>query len=85
MFLTRGLSRYNDRVLMPTICCLYKCSNLEELYLEMADSPAITTYLLAHTLKHLNCVRVLALPKQCNNSPVHDPISDGDCDFYSRR
>ena len=79
MFSTRGLSRYNDRVLMPTICCLYKCSNLEELYLEMADSPAITTYLLAHTLKHLNCVRVLALPKQCNNSPVHDPISDGDC------
>ena len=81
MFSTRGLSRYNDRVLMPTICCLYKCSNLEELYLEMADSPAITTYLLAHTLKHLNCVRVLALPKQCNNRPVHDPISDGDCDI----
>ena len=68
MFSTRGLSRYNDRVLMPTICCLYKCSNLEELYLEMADSPAITTYLLAHTLKHLNCVRVLALPKQCKQS-----------------
>ncbi len=60
--------RYNDRVLMPTICCLHNCTNLEELYLERADSPAITTYLLAHTLKHLNNVRVLALPKQCNNS-----------------
>ena len=50
---------------MPTMCCLHKCNNLEELYLEKADSSAITTYLLAHTLKHLNCVRVLALPKQC--------------------
>ena len=48
--------RYADRVLMPTICCLHKCSNLEELYLEKADSSAITTYLLAHTLKHLNQV-----------------------------
>ena len=91
MFSTLGLSRYNDRVLMPTICCLYKCSNLEELYLEMADSPAITTYLLAHTLKHLNCVRVLALPKQCNNSPALDPncimviliITAGDDDVAS--
>ena len=62
--------RYNDRVLMPTICCLHNCTNLEELYLERADSPAITTYLLAHTLKHLNNVRVLALPKQCNNSKL---------------
>ena len=52
---------------MPTICCLYKCSNMEELYLEKADSSAITTYLLAHTLKHLNCLRVLALPKQCDD------------------
>ena len=52
---------------MPTICCLYKCSNMEELYLEKADSGAITTYLLAHTLKHLNNLRVLALPKQCDD------------------
>ena len=52
---------------MPTICCLHKCNNLEELYIEKADSPAITTYLLAHTLKHLNGVRVLALPKQCDD------------------
>lgn len=59
--------RYNDRVLMPTICCLHNCTNLEELYLERADSPAISTYLLAHTLKHLNNVRVLALPKQCDD------------------
>jgi len=59
--------RYADRVLMPTICCLHKCSNLEELYLEKADSSAITTYLLAHTLKHLNQIRVLALPKQCDD------------------
>jgi len=59
--------RYADRVLMPTICCLHKCNNLEELYIEKADSPAITTYLLAHTLKHLNGVRVLALPKQCDD------------------
>lgn len=59
--------RYADRVLMPTICCLHKCTNLEELYLEKAESPAITTYLLAHTLKHLTSVRVLALPKQCDD------------------
>ena len=44
---------YKDRVLMPTICCLRQCVNLEELYLEKADSPAITTYLLAHILKFL--------------------------------
>jgi len=58
---------YADRVLMPTVCCLHKCSNLEELYLEKADSAAITTYLLAHTLKHLNQIRVLSLPKQCDD------------------
>lgn len=59
--------RYADRVLIPSICCLHKSSALEELYLEKADSPAITTYLLAHTLKHLNNLRVLALPKQCDD------------------
>jgi len=58
---------YADRVLMPTVGCLHKCSNLEELYLEKAESPAITTYLMAHTLKHLNQIRVLALPKQCDD------------------
>lgn len=58
---------YKDRVLMPTVCCLHKCVNLEELYLEKADSPAITTYLLAHILKFLNRLRVLALPKQCDD------------------
>lgn len=58
---------YKDRVLMPTICCLHKCVNLEELYLEKADSPAITTYLLAHILKFLTHLRVLALPKQCDD------------------
>ena len=52
---------------MPTICCLHKCVNLEELYLEKADSPAITTYLLAHILKFLTPLRVLALPKQCDD------------------
>jgi hypothetical protein len=31
--------RYADRVLMPTICCLHKCTNLEELYLEKVDFP----------------------------------------------
>ena len=35
--------------------------------MEKADSVAITTYLLAHTLKHLNNLRVLALPKQCDD------------------
>lgn len=59
--------RYADRVLMPTICCLHKCTNLEELYLEKADSSAITTYLLAHTIKHLNNIRVLSLPKQTDD------------------
>ena len=67
--------RYNDRVLMPTICCLHNCTNLEELYLERADSPAISTYLLAHTLKHLNNVRVLALPKQCNLQKLSQVIN----------
>ena len=58
---------YKDRVLMPTICCLHKCVNLEELYLEKADSPSITSYLLAHILKFLTHLRVLALPKQCDD------------------
>ena len=58
---------YKDRVLMPTICCLHKCVNLEELYLEKADSPAITTYLLAHILKFLTLLKVVALPKQCDD------------------
>ena len=58
---------YKDRVLMPTINCLLQCVNLEELYLEKADSPAITTYLLAHILKYLTRLRVLALPKQCDD------------------
>ena len=52
---------------MPTICCLHRCTNIEELYLEKADSPAITTYLLAHILKFLNHLKVLALPKQCDD------------------
>lgn len=51
---------------MPTILCL-KCTNIEELYLEKADSPAITTYLLVHILKFMNNVRVLSLPKQCDD------------------
>ena len=54
-------------MLIPSICCLHKSTALEELYLEKADSVAITTYLLAHTLKHLNNLRVLALPKQCDD------------------
>ena len=58
---------YKDRVLMPTISCLHKCVSLEELYLEKAESPAITTYLLAHIIKFLNRIRVLALPKQCDD------------------
>ena len=52
---------------MPTISCLHKCVSLEELYLEKAESPAITTYLLAHIIKFLNRIRVLALPKQCDD------------------
>ena len=56
--------KYVDRVLMPTVCCLHKCTNIEELYLENADSAAITTYLLAHILKFMGNLRILALPKQ---------------------
>ena len=56
--------KYVDRVLMPTVCCLHKCTNIEELYLEKADSAAITTYLLAHILKFMGNLRILALPKQ---------------------
>jgi len=59
--------RYADRVLMPTICCLHKCTTMEELYLEKADSACVTTYLLAHTLKHLKNLRVLSLPKQADD------------------
>jgi len=35
--------------------------------MEKADSPQVTTYLLAHTLKHLNSLRVLSLPKQADD------------------
>lgn len=63
----RAQQRYNDRVMIPTICCLNKCSNLEELYLEKADSPNISTYLLAHILKFMNQLKVLSLPKQCDD------------------
>lgn len=64
MFLFRC---YKDRVLMPTICCLHRCVNLEELYLESADSPSISTYLLSHILKFMSGLRVLALPKQADD------------------
>ncbi len=59
--------RYDDRVLMPTINYLNKCTALEELYLEKADSAAISTYLLAHILKFTNNLRILSLPKQCDD------------------
>jgi len=59
--------KYVDRVLRPTVACLHKCTAIEELYLERADSPAITPYLLAHSLKFLSNLRVLALPKQCDD------------------
>ena len=42
---------------MPLTLCLFSA----------LLSSAITTYLLAHTLKHLNQVRVLSLPKQCDD------------------
>ena len=58
---------YIDRVLMPTINTLQQVSDIEELYLEKADSPAITVYLLAHILKFTNNLRVLSLPKQCDD------------------
>jgi len=73
LFFPKGMRRfkakrcYKDRVLMPTVCCLHRCTNIEELYLEKADSPAITTYLLAHILKFLTHLKVLALPKQCDD------------------
>ena len=59
--------RYADRVIMPTISCLHKCTNLEELYLEKADAPVVTTYLLAHVLKFMNHLKIVALPKQCDD------------------
>ena len=62
--------RYKDRVLMPTICCLYRSSNIEELYLEMADSAAVTNYLLAHIFKFLNNLKVVALPKQTDDDVI---------------
>ena len=58
---------YKDRILKPTILCLQTCANLEELYLEKADSVAITTNILSHILKFLVRIRVLALPKQCDD------------------
>lgn len=59
--------KYNDKVLLPTICCLHKCTDIEELYLEKADSPCVTTYLLAHILKFTTNLKVLSLPKQCDD------------------
>ena len=59
--------RYTDRVLMPTINTIQRCAHIEELYLEKADSAAVTTYLLAHILKFTNNLRVLALPKQSDD------------------
>lgn len=62
---------YKDRVLMPTVCCLHKCSKIEELYLEkLSDSSAITPYLLAHILKFLHELKVLALPKQADDDVI---------------
>ncbi len=63
----RVARRYDDRVLMPTVCCLHKCTNMEELYLEKADSHGITTYLLAHVLKFVNRLKVLSLPAQSDD------------------
>jgi len=58
---------YKDRVLMPTICCLHRCMNLEELYLGSADSASISTYLLSHILKFMSELKVLSLPKQADD------------------
>lgn len=56
--------------MMPTISCLHKCIHIEELYLEKAESPGVTTYLLAHILKFTREVKVLSLPKQCDDDVV---------------
>jgi len=58
---------YKDRVLLPTVCCLHRCVNLEELYLESADSATISTYLLSHILKYTSGLRVVSLPKQADD------------------
>ncbi len=63
----RVAQRYDDRVLMPTVCCLHKCVHMEELYLERADSSGVTTYLLAHVLKFVNGLKVLSLPPQADD------------------
>ena len=63
----RAKRRFKDRVMVPTVCCLNRCIHLEELYLEMADSPAVTPYLLSHILKSLPQLKVIALPKQCDD------------------
>ncbi len=56
---------------MPTVCCLHKCTKIEELYLEkLSDSSAITPYLLAHILKFLHELKVLALPKQADDDVI---------------
>jgi len=75
LFFPKGIKRfkafrYVDRVLLPTVCCLHKCSFIEELYLEKADSSCISTYLLAHVFKHTNRLRVLSLPKQSDDDVV---------------
>lgn len=75
LFLPRCISRfraqrYCDRVLIPTITCLKCTPNLEELYLQKADSPAVTPYLLAYVLKSLGRLRVVALPRQSDDDVV---------------
>ncbi len=54
-----------------SVCCLHKCTKIEELYLEkLSDSSAITPYLLAHILKFLHELKVLALPKQADDDVI---------------
>ena len=56
------------RFCSPAVCCLHKCTKIEELYLEkLSDSSSITPYLLAHILKFLHELKVLALPKQADD------------------
>ena len=49
------------------LCILKHIISRLKLYLERADGPGVTTYLLAHILKFLNGLRVLTLPKQCDD------------------
>nr|CAH0098525.1 unnamed protein product [Daphnia galeata] len=59
-----------EQVTIAAILTLPLCTNLTELYMERADQSVITQGILCHILKYLRRLKVLALPKQCNDSVI---------------